>query len=124
MLSYQGAGSVELNSIGPVPIPQAVPESLRAATACVVLDLSYALGNQGIPDPPSYRILSSLTALRRCPAQHSPAASPGGRHTGKCDEHIHAVPSSATCTNMHVAAPMRPQGPHSRAVGVSLMPCL
>ena len=81
MLSYQGAGSVELYSIGPVPIPQAVPEPLRAATACVVLDLSYALSNQGIHDVPSYRILSSLTALRRCPAQHLPPASPEGQHT-------------------------------------------
>ena len=57
-----------------VPALQAVSQSLHAATACVALDLTDALGKSDRLDLSSFRVFSSLTALRRCITKHSPAA--------------------------------------------------
>ncbi len=65
-----------------MPALQGVPEPLRAATACVALDLTDALGKLDRLDLPSFSVFSSLTALCRCPTEHSPAEYPKSKHMG------------------------------------------
>ena len=113
--SRKGAGIAVVTKPAPVPALQVFPLPLCAATACVALDLTDALGKSRHLDLSSFRAFSRLTALRRCAAEHPAAAFPTSKRVGIATD---------TCMQCRAALPGKArmwQRPRASTFEVQLM---